>query len=337
MTRAVVTSDVHFSSGTVELAANGLRQAGAKAMELRVPFVIAGDLHDTKDLLKGKVINRLMQVLLEIDVPIYVLIGNHDLVNEKSTEHALEFLKFIPNVIVIDSVQFIEEINAWLIPYQADVENLIAILAEIPHGSDLIIHQGIKGAFMGEYVVDKSSIDPSYLAPFRVVSGHYHRKQVIITDTRKHATAFEVGTFHYIGTLYTITHSEANDGDKGYRILTEDTLDFIPTYLRKHRKIECNYKQIMGDFDAIGKDDVLWVQVSGPASELDKLSKKEIGMHLIGHQNFKLDKVYDEVELMAAEQAKTFTDAELLDKMIEDSEETKAGKLYLKQLWREIL
>jgi hypothetical protein len=88
------------------------------------------------------------------------------------------------------------------------------------------MHQGFKGAFMGEYVVDKTSIDPSEVADYNVITGHYHRRQ-------------KIGTVQYIGTPYTITFAEAHDPEKGYQLLLEDgSLRFVPLNLRRHIIVE---------------------------------------------------------------------------------------------------
>ncbi len=341
---AVIISDVHLNHKTEELAAAALIQAIEKANELYVPLVIAGDLNDTKCLLRAECVNRLLLILQMAIVPVYILIGNHDRINEKAEAHSLEFLKQVHGVIVVDTPRYVSELKAYLIPYQHDTGDLRRILADCTAGSTIIMHQGILGAFMGEYVVDKSSIEPKYLAPFRVISGHYHRRQTIETDGKKHAGYFEIGTFNYIGTPYSITHAEANDGPKGFRIYREHSLDFIPCGLRKHVKLTMDHKELADrlagvDYDRIdiNPEDILWLQVKGPASELDRISKRDVGAHFLGHQNFKLDPIYDEAELLDAEEIRNFTDEELLDKIIQDSEETDQQKLYLKQTWREII
>lgn len=335
--RAVLIADVHFNEKNIELAAAALLAAVHEANILRVPLIIAGDLNDTKSIIRGECLNRIIGILLEAEIQVYVLIGNHDRLNEKAPAHSLEFLKYLPNVTVVDQMIYCQSVEAYLLPYYHNTDDLREDLRLCHPGSDLIIHQGVMGAFMGEYIVDKSSIEPEAFAGFRVISGHYHRAQMIITDGKKHAGLFEVGTFHYIGTPYSITQAEANDGLKGIRILTDESLTLKPLYFRKHRKIECRWDKVMGPFDDINSDDILWLQVSGPSSELDKLKKKDIGLALLGHQNFKLDLIPDTAEVMDAEEIKTFTDEELLDKLIDDSEETKEAKEYLKTLWRQTL
>jgi DNA repair exonuclease SbcCD nuclease subunit len=334
----VLISDIHFNKDTIDLASSALRQALQYAADHEIPLIIAGDLNDTKAIIRGEVLNRLIEIFTEFHyVKVTVIVGNHDRINEKAEAHTLNFLSAAENITLVDKVTFDEDLGAWYLPYFHDVTALRQALSEIPEGSTLIMHQGVMGAHMGEYVIDKSSIEPEAFAKYRVVSGHYHRKQVIITDGKKHGSDFEVGTFNYIGTPYSITHAEAHDGLKGFRIMYAGHLGFVACHLRKHVKVERSHLDVMTPDEDVNPKDILWLQVKGPVSELDKLNKKEIGLAWLGHQNFNFDKIPDESALMTAEETKTFTDEELLDKIIEDSEETREGKAYLKNLWREIL
>lgn len=335
--RAVIINDIHYNEKNLELADKALNRAIEEATIMQVPLVIAGDLNDTKAIIRGECLNKILQTISRATTQVYVIVGNHDRLNEKAPAHSLEFLKFLPNVKVVDQMIYAQSVGAYLLPYYHNTEDLREDLRIIPDGSDLIIHQGVLGADMGEYIVDKSSIEPEAFAKFRVASGHYHCKQEIVTDGKKHTTPFEVGTFHYLGTPYSITAAEAHDGLKGINILTDNSLDFVPLFLRKHIKIECQWDQVMGPFDGINKEDILWLQVSGPSSELDKLKKKDIGLALIGHQNFKLDLIPDSSSVLPSEELKNFTDEEILDKMIDESEETIEAKQYLKTLWRGVL
>lgn len=324
--KAVVISDVHYSVATLSLADAAMRHALDKAEELGVPLIVAGDLLDSKAIIRAECANALIALLSTATVPIYILRGNHDQCSERSKEHALNFLR--PYATVIDEAVFEPALELHFVPYHHDVEELRRVIADISPGATVIMHQGFLGAAMGEYITDRSSLDPIEVDHLNVITGHYHKRQT-------------VGTVNYIGTPYSITHAEANDGPKGFRILLEDgTLDFIPCGLRKHVKIKTTFKDlqsILSGDKVVNPDDILWLQVTGRLFELDSLSKKEIGMQLLGHQNFKLDLIYEEHELANAAELKTFTDAELLDKIIDDSEETREGKEYLKKLWRQTL
>lgn len=337
LARLVLLSDPHAALSSVELVRSSMKQAIDEAHRRLVPLFISGDLNDTKALIRGEVANMLIEMLKyakERCVSVFILIGNHDKLHEKGDPHSLEFLR--PYAEVIDEpIRFHEDVYA--IPYQSDLENLRAILQEIPKGSTLLMHQGLKGAFMGEYAVDKSSIDPSELAGYAVISGHYHRAQTIFTDGNKHATAWGIGTFNYVGTPYTVTFAEAHDGPKGFKVLFEDgSLELVETKLRKHVMIETKVEDVMTPIEGLKPCDKLWLKVSGPYSELQKLKKRDIGQALLGHSDFKLDPVpTDEAQFKL--NAEELTDEQILDKMIDESEETPEQKAALKVLWREAM
>ncbi len=332
---AVLLSDVHFNISTLELAAKSLRCALIKSQELGVPLIIAGDLNDTKAVMRAECVNSILSILKEKKEAdrVVVLVGNHDRLNEKSKEHSLHFLDNIAEV--IDSPTFDPKLNLWLVPYFSDMEALAEFL-KIPHpGDTLIMHQGIKGAFMGEYVVDKSSIDTELVADFRVISGHYHRTQDIVCGRpRKNA----VGLWTYIGTPYSITAAEAQDGPKGIQLLKSNgLLEKIPLNLRKHVTVERDHTEVLESVPDLRSEDLFWLKVHGPASELDKLNKKQIGMALIGHENFKLDLIPSETAQRERIDTNKLPDDQILDQLIQESSEPEEQKQYLQTLWREIL
>jgi DNA repair exonuclease SbcCD nuclease subunit len=327
--RAVLISDVHFNVKNLVLASASMRAAFLEARRQEVPLIIAGDLNDCKAIVRGECINALLSLFNEFsDVNTFVLVGNHDLINEKGKAHTLNFLR--PYATLIDEWTYVKKLDLYMIPYQTDTDELRAILKQIPEGSTVIMHQGIMGAAMGEYIVDKSSIDPSELANFRVITGHYHRAQDIKTGRPRKGG---VGLASYIGTPYTVTFTEATDGPKGIQILgSNGLLTQVPLDLRKHVVIETRYDRL-GPMPGLDPKDLLWLKVSGPASELDKLKKKQIGQMLLGHENFKLDRIYDEAEKAELQNLQLPPD-QLFDKLIDASEETAAQKAFLKQLWR---
>lgn len=337
----VLISDVHFNIKTRFLAKRALTEACRLAVARQVPLVIAGDLNDTKALMRAECINDILEVICAIgtDLRIIVLVGNHDLINEKADDHTLHFLDSFCDV--VRAPVFDPAMGVWLIPYFSNVDTLAITLSGIEPGSTIIMHQGVMGAFMGEYVVDKTSLPAEAFADFRVISGHYHRAQDIKCGRPRKGA---VGLFTYIGTPYSVTFAEAHDGPKGIAVLKSDgLLERIPLGLRKHVIIETT-TELLHDandngadpFETPGPDDLVWLKVSGPASELDALTKKRLKEY-IGHENFKLDRVYDVAARAqdAVELQKLPTDV-LLDKLIDDSEETPAGKVYLKTIWREV-
>lgn len=195
----VAISDVHICLKHLEVSLQVLRTSLEHARSKDVPLVIAGDLNDTKAVMRSEWVKALIQLFKEFaDVRIHVLVGNHDLNNKNSSSHSLEFLQLLENVKLHDqptSVSFMG-VEFDLIPYMVHKEDFL----EAINGSSVskvICHQGFMGAFMGDYVVDESSVDPKELKDKEIVlSGHYHKHQWVGDNIM------------YFGSPYTVNFGE---------------------------------------------------------------------------------------------------------------------------------
>lgn len=333
---AVLISDVHFNLKNLALSIAAMKQAIAKAIELRVPLIIAGDLLDQKAIIRGECANALIELLNEVPAKLYVyiLVGNHDKINEKGSEHALNFLSLCANTSIVQTPVKVDGLH--LIPYQTDPKEFENIIREILIGSTIIAHQGIKNSDSGDYIVDHSAIDRRLLTNYRVITGHYHKRQDIKCSRPGKGA---VGLASYIGSPFTMTFAEANDPPKGFQILMEDgTLEHVPTNLRKHVILETTTDLIKSDkfSPVLEPEDLLWLKVKGPQSELKKLSKRELGLKTIGHNNYKLDLIPTESTKLV-ESVERLTGEQIFDKLIDATSDPEEHKKYLKELWREIL
>lgn len=332
---AVLISDVHFNLNTVELATTALTQAITKANELDVPLVVAGDLHDTKANFRGECINALLKCFSLCSNAPYILIGNHCRLNEKAPEHGLNFLDSCAHI--VSSSVYADELDSYLLPYYHDPEELKAYLKTIPKGSRLIMHQGVEDSHSGDYIQDKSALPKECFKDFRVISGHYHRRQDIkCGPPRKGA----IGLFSYIGNPYTLGFGEANDPAKGFQVLYNDgTLDFVPTKLRRHIILDMSYhvdvwvitgKEAVED---IKSHDLVWVKVSGPQEVLALMSREKIS-RLLNLKNFKLTMHPNDVETIAPK-AEASSQKALLDSLIDSTTNVSSeAKARIKDLWK---
>lgn len=325
----VLISDVHFTLNTLPIATEAFKHAIDKAEELKVPLIDCGDLTNDKAVLRAEVVNRILELnryANDKKVDIFYLIGNHSLLNEKVPGvHALEFLD---TTISKPMVGRFKNRFVQFIPYQSDSNVIKDLLPSVSRDMFIIMHQGVQGAFMGDYIQDKSSIDPAEFEGYTVFSGHYHRHQ-------------QVGPVTYVGNPYTLTFGEANDGPKGYLVVYDDgSFDRVILPFRKHiiREIDCTKTDFFEWYKhpACNKEDLLWLKVKGPRSYLATLHKKEIGKFLLGHENFKLDKIpSDSIEFKPVNEK--MTEKEILDQLIEGLGEQKNKKEELKKLWREVM
>ncbi len=328
---AVLISDVHYSLNTLELADKAMRHAIDMSNQLQVPLVVAGDLHHTKANLRSECVKAMIDTFLKAWIPPILLVGNHDRINERNEAHALEFLR--PYASIVDSPMR-NLIPGWtLIPYNHDVAVLRAYLAKLPDASSIIMHQGLEGSHSGEYIQDKSALNPSDVSNFRVISGHYHKRQDIKTGRPREGA---VGLFSYIGNPYTLTFGEAADPDKGFQLLNEDgTTEFVPTYLRKHHVIQHTPKSLWESSHVTLQtiDDLFWVKISGPKEELAKVSKDRVAWTLGITDSFRLDLIPTD-ELSRPKEVQLAAD-KLMDSLIDSLSETSEDrKAYLKTLWK---
>src|ERR1019366_142702 len=326
-TIAVLILDIHFSLPTLKLANAATLQAVEKANDLEIPVIIPGDIHDTKANLRGECVNAMLSSLSNCVFTPAVLVGNHDKINEKSEDHSLNFLR--EAAIIVDSPQELHE-GTYAIPYQHDSDVLRAYLKTITKGSTLIMHQGLQGSHMGDYIQDKSAINPEDVAGFRVISGHYHARQTINLP--------DGGKWDYVGNPYTVSFGEANDPPKGFQILYDDgSLEFVPTNLRKHIIVDFNANDFdpneNGTADA-GPGDLVWVKIKGTHEELNKITRAKVKEYF-NLETFKLDLI--PTGGITEKPTKQLGSTELMDSLIDSLTETSdERKLRLKELWRHL-
>ena len=332
---AVIIADLHFNLANLEVASDALVQAFREADANEVPLIIAGDLLDGKAIIRAEVMNRLITIFS--DRPpnrerlTWILVGNHDLCNEKGKENALRFLA--PYAQIVSSpVKFN---NLIMMPYFNDARVFLNELERFSgKGHFVIAHQGVKTAFMGAYAQDKSSLPPEFFKNYRVISGHYHCRQDIVCGPRREGM---LGLFSYVGSPFTVNFAEAGDGTKGFCVLMEDgSLDQIVLSLRRHHVVERSAADSARPLACVFKEDFLWLKITGTRAELAAIDKHTLGLELLGHNNYKLDKI----EIKAEEptvSAVPLTDAEVFDTMIEELADTVEQKNKLKSIWREVL
>lgn len=333
---AVLLSDVHFTVPTLELATAAFKQAQSRAIELNIPLILCGDTLDSKALIRAEVANRLLELIpakgFRQPWQTKILVGNHDKIHEKASEHSLNFLR--PHAEIIDTLTYDEHgTGLWFMPYQHSAEEAKALLATVPKSSTIICHQGIIGSEAGHYMQDSSALTKQDFADFRTVSGHYHRAQDIKCGRPRKGA---VGLFSYVGNPYSLSFGEANDPPKGFSVLNDDgILERIPTNLRKHVIVEMcqdDCASIVNDIDA---RDLVWLKYTGTRSELSTLSKKHFGDWLFdGSINFKLDLIPTDATPLEAK-TETMAGHEILDALIDAEPDSTEYKSELKKLWRQ--
>lgn len=323
--KAVLISDVHYNRDTLEVADKCVNMAIDKANELAVPLVVCGDLHDTKANLRAECVNRMIKTFERCQYHIYFIVGNHDLVNEKSTDNALNFLNLYGTVV---NKPRRHDTLGYLVPYYSDVEQLKRFL-QSTDSHQYIMHQGIQGSNSGEYFHDHSALRPEDVAGRRIISGHYHTRQTIDLP--------DGGKWDYVGNPYTLNFGESSDPEKGFQVLYDDgSLEFVPTNQRKHLKLEMNIPGLdvyVHTGDRPKQNDLVWIKLLCTREQQSTFTKEFIAKKT-GIQNFKLDYITID-KAIAVDAIPTKVD-EQLDKIIEQSSNSPERTLRLKSLWRQL-
>lgn len=338
----VITGDIHFTPGALELASLVVTRALGKAEELGVPFMMNGDTLDTKAIMRGECVNRLLDLIGNTSVPVYINRGNHDAISERSWEHTLNFLR--PYATIVQSDVYIKSLDSWAIPYQHDPKEFERILAKIPKGSRVIVHQGVVDSDMGHYSHDHSAVSKSLFADYRGIGSHYHKAQDIKCGRPRKGA---VGSFSYCGSPYTVSFAEAGDGPKGFQILYDDgSLELVPTNLRKHVILEYTTDELNDPFRFhrpedpsfyIKPEDLVWVKLKGTTLQLDYFCKDGIQELLGLPENYRLDKIPTDDVPPAVQNIEKKSGIAIMDELIDASECYQEQITALKALSRDIM
>lgn len=320
----VIISDIHFTLKTNEVATKAFLAAKNKALELGVPLYILGDTLDTKAIMRAECVNALLNALSTPNPPIFTLVGNHELVNEKGTDHTLQFLA--PYMTVVDAPARLNSTNPQVygIPYMSSPEAFAECLATIPEDAVLLIHQGVREADMGHYVQDLSALPSQVFGSRLVISGHYHKRQTC-------------GQVVFVGNPYTLGAAEADHGAKGYHILHQNkTLTFVPLNIRKHVVINHTVGNPLPKVTTM-PGDIVTVKLHGSKAQLAAVKKAELGTQLLGRTDFTLISIPTEQVYDAPSLPVTTSPTELLDNLIDSMRESNEYKTTLKHTWRSLL
>jgi DNA repair exonuclease SbcCD nuclease subunit len=327
---AVIISDVHYSVNTLDLADAAMNMAIEKANDLEVPLIVSGDLHDTKANMRAECVNAMLKTFKKAASKPLVLVGNHDRINEKNEEHSLNFLNDVANLINKEAVVELQGKIIDIVNYNHDVEALRSYLKKLPAGSFLIMHQGLLNSEAGEYIQDHSALSHDDVKDFKVISGHYHKRQHLKTGPS--------GYWNYVGNPYTLNFGEAYDPEKGFLILCEDEgLEFVPTKLRKHVviKYDLETKEAEWSSGPTYSKDLIWLKVSGPNSKLKKLDKEKLCSDIGILRNCRFDLIPTDKQSSVSIDA-SVTKEKFLDKVIDAEPLDQEKKEHLKKLWRNL-
>lgn len=146
-------------------------------------IVVMGDTLHHHEVVYTPCLNKMYEyvyLLAKYTSRVFVLVGNHDMINHVqflNTNHCLQGLKNRGNIIVVDTVLSFE--NVIFVPFVPDGRFIEALQSSC--GSDwkqtkcIFAHQSLDGAKMGAITID--GVEKWDLEYPQVVSGHIHDRQ----------------------------------------------------------------------------------------------------------------------------------------------------------------
>ena len=160
--------------------------------------VILGDILDTHEKIHVQPLCRAVNLITDISklIKVYVLIGNHDRINNEdflSSLHPFTGLKNINNIVIVEDI--IKEKNFIFVPY-VPPGKFFQALEKINFDYDntkqiIFAHQEFRGAQMGAFLSEKGDIWPQNYPT--VFSGHIHDFQIIQQNIIYTGTPFQHG------------------------------------------------------------------------------------------------------------------------------------------------
>lgn len=148
-------------------------------------IVFLGDILHTHEKLYTQPLNRACKLFENLSrlSHVYILVGNHDLINNQqflSDQHWLNILKNKPNITVVDTVvvETINNLQTIFVPYVPPGRFIEALeITQTPwkQANLIFAHQEFKGCKMGAIVSNHGDEWP--LDYPKIISGHIHDRQ----------------------------------------------------------------------------------------------------------------------------------------------------------------
>ena len=236
-----------------------------KVEELGNPSIWLGDMLDTKEIVRARCLNQWIRYFSRSKLKHYVIVGNHDYFNLECKDHSLRALKELHNVTVIDKLTHIPETRYWAVPFLNSPAEVKKVLKNIPHNNTILFgHFEIGGFDWGNGYVCENKLTKEHFSKFdKVVTGHFHKKQVI-------------DNILYLGSPFSLSFGESNQ-TKYLGILHPQSkeIELIETDFSKHITLEVSVSEWEEKKKEINEKDYFRVILKGTEKELATINKSE--------------------------------------------------------------
>lgn len=194
-----------------------LGEVGEYAFEHNIEEIIfCGDLFDKKFKVDTQVYADTAHAWNTVlPCPTHIIPGNHDQYNNRGFSSLPPLEGEMISVYEIACEKWFDTTSVFLVPHQHDTNKFKQILQDAKPADILVMHQGLKEGLMGAYNVQIQSAISLSDIPFDkfkwVISGHYHKPQVLMN-----------GKFRYCGSPLQLSMGERGE-NKGFWVFDTQT------------------------------------------------------------------------------------------------------------------
>lgn len=191
-----------------------------------------GDYFENRNAINVLTLNKAIEgirKLNELQIPVFFLIGNHDLYYRNNRRiHSVDFLKEFSNIVIIEEPTFINEDKVLLCPFLFK-EEYPEITPLVNKAEYVFGHWEFKNFYLtgaSNQLCEHGFFHKLFSSPKMIFSGHYHKRQISENVI-------------YIGNPFCTNWGDINDSNKGLcwvELQTED-VNFIdwsegPIYIK---------------------------------------------------------------------------------------------------------
>lgn len=232
--------------------------------------ILLGDLLERRGLIESSVFTWLFNKLRASPRKYIIINGNHDLVKLREPISALQALKALPNVTLVDEPQLIG--GYAFIPYIHNQDELKAAIQSFKGKTEVGFgHLDIIGMDYGNGMKAENGIkvDDIFSVFKTFVSGHFHKFQKVVENHHK---------FYYLGGPYSHDWGEVNQ-DKFIAEFKLDDLKLIPTndVFPRHVSItiDTDSQDLLTEIQNVNLTDYNRITLTGSVENIEQ-AKKEL-------------------------------------------------------------
>ncbi len=278
-------SDLHIRQERLEDCDTALKQIYDLAKKHNAVVVNGGDTFNTRGIIPTDALDLLYshyKLWAENGISQIILAGNHDQQDKIGRVHPMRVFDF-PSWVVVDEFYIHETLPIAFFNYmpkekiQPYIEEAVAVLSKRCSDFYAVVHWGIAGAMMNDWVQDSDGVPVKWLKDFKMVfSGHYHYRN-------------SFANIQYIGSPIQQNFAE-KDQRKGVLLWNGESTEFIEiTGTRMHYQIVVDDNEFCFN-KVLHERDYLKVKATGN----EKLNKEMF--ERFGTKNIIIERISEEVE-----------------------------------------